>query len=43
MVGSVEERAEYKKAMMPYVIGAVMVFAITNLLGIMIEMTKALL
>lgn len=43
MVGSAEERAEYKKAMMPYVIGAVMVFAITNLLGIMIEMTKALL
>lgn len=35
MAGSVEERAEYKKTMMPYVIGAVMVFAITNLLKIL--------
>ncbi len=43
MVGSAEERADYKKAMMPYIIGAVMVFAITNLLGIVVEITKALL
>ena len=35
MTGSVEERAEYKKTMMPYVVGAVMVFAITNLLKIL--------
>ncbi len=35
MAGSVEERAEYKKTMMPYIIGAVMVFAITNLLKIL--------
>ena len=35
MAGSVEERAEYKKTMMPYVVGAVMVFAITNLLKIL--------
>lgn len=34
MVGSVEEKAEYKEAMMPYIIGAVMLFTITNLLGI---------
>ncbi len=34
MVGSAEERADYKKTMMPYVIGAIMVFGITNLLGI---------
>jgi len=34
IVGSVEERAEYKKSLMPYVIGAVMVFSISNLLGI---------
>ena len=27
MMGSVEERAEYKKTMMPYVIGATLVFA----------------
>lgn len=34
MVGSVEEKAEYKETMMPYLIGAVMLFTITNLLGI---------
>lgn len=33
-IGSVEEKAEYKKTMKPYIIGAVMVFAITNILGI---------
>ena len=32
MIGSVEERAEYKKTMGPYVIGCIMVFAISNLL-----------
>ena len=31
MVGSIEEKAEYKKTMLPYVIGAIMVFSITNL------------
>lgn len=40
MIGSVEERAEYKKAMTPYIIGAIMVFAITNLLGIIVEIAK---
>lgn len=34
MFGSVEEKAEYKKTMKPYIIGALMVFAITNLLTI---------
>lgn len=34
MLGSVEEKAEYKKTMMPYIIGAILVFGITNLLGI---------
>lgn len=31
MVGSVEEKAEYKKSMLAYVIGAVMVFGITTI------------
>lgn len=43
MMGSVNERAEYKKAMLPYVIGAVMVFAITNLLGIIASISGNLL
>ena len=34
MMGSAEEKAEYKKTLMPYVIGAALVFTITNLLSI---------
>ena len=37
MMGSAEEKAEYKKTMLPYLIGAIMVFAITNLLSILVE------
>lgn len=31
MVGSVEERASYKKTMLPYIIGAILIFAAVNL------------
>lgn len=31
MTGSVEEKAEYKKTLMPYLIGAVLVLAATNI------------
>ena len=31
MLGSVEEKAEYKKSMMPYVIGAALIFAASAL------------
>ena len=34
MIGSVEEKAEYKEKMIPYIIGAVFVFAISNILNI---------
>ena len=34
MMGTVEEKAEYKKTLLPYFIGAMMVFGISNLLGI---------
>lgn len=34
IMGSVEDKAEYKKTLKPYVIGAVLVFGITNILGI---------
>lgn len=34
MMGSVEEKAEYKKTLMPYMLGALMVFGISNILGI---------
>lgn len=31
MMGSAEEKAEYKKTMIPYLIGAILIFAATNL------------
>ncbi len=43
MTGSLEERAEYKKTMVPYLIGAVFVFGITNILGIVNSITGGLL
>ena len=35
--GSAEERAEYKESMKPYLIGALMLFSITNILAIISE------
>ena len=40
MAASLEERAQYKKSMIPYVVGAVLVFGITNLLAIIIDIAK---
>ena len=34
MFGSVEEKAEYKKTLMPYIIGATLVFAAAGLAGV---------
>ena len=31
MIGSAEEKAEYKKTMLPYFIGAILIFAATNI------------
>lgn len=39
MAGSVEERAEYKKSMGHYVIGAAFVFGIINILAIIIDIS----
>ena len=33
MMGSAEEKAEYKKTFVPYLIGAVLIFAASNLAG----------
>ena len=35
MMGSAEEKAEYKKTMMPYVIGAALVFAASAIAGML--------
>ena len=34
MIGSAEEKATYKKSMIPYLIGAVLVFATTNIVAV---------
>lgn len=40
MLGSVEEKAQYKQRMMPWIIGATMVFAITTIPSIIYELTE---
>ena len=37
MASSLEERAKYKEAMIPYCIGAMLVFGITNILAVVID------
>ena len=34
MVGSTEERAQFKQSMMPYLVGAIIVFAASTIVGI---------
>lgn len=43
MVGSLEEKAEYKKTMIPYLVGAVMVFIIPQLVQIIYNITTSTL
>ena len=42
MLGSAEEKAEYKKTLMPYVIGAALVFAASAISGIIFGFTQGL-
>lgn len=42
MFGSIEERANYKETMVPYLIGAVMLFTIPNILGIIYDLVKGI-
>lgn len=42
MVGSVEEKAEYKKSMLPYLIGAFLVFAISTIVSVIMQFTNEL-
>lgn len=41
MVGSVSEKAEYKKTMIPYLIGAIMVFAIPQLVQVIYDIATS--
>ncbi len=40
MVGTVEEKAEYKKSMVPYLIGAVLLFSITTIVRIIASIVQ---
>lgn len=42
MVGSVEEKAEYKKSMKPYLIGCILIFGITTILRIISSIAQKL-
>jgi len=42
MVGSAEEKAEYKKTMMPYIVGAVLIFAASTIVNIVYQMANSL-
>ena len=35
MMGSAEEKAEYKKTMMPYIVGAALIFAASTIAGVL--------
>lgn len=40
MAGSAEQRAEYKKTMVPYVVGAVLLFAATTIVSMIYDLVK---
>lgn len=40
MMGSVAEKAEYKKTMIPYLIGVMILFGISTFLSIILKMTE---
>lgn len=42
MMGSAEEKADYKKSMIPYIVGAILVFAASTIAGIVYDMAIAL-
>ncbi len=42
MMGSAEEKAEYKKTMIPYLVGAVLIFAATTIVNVVYQMANGL-
>ena len=41
MMGSAEEKAEYKKTMIPYIVGAILIFASTTIVNVVYNMANA--
>ena len=42
MIGSIEERAEYKKSMLPYIIGAFLLFAVSTIVTFIMNISNNL-
>ena len=42
MMGSLEEKAQYKETMKPYIIGALLVFGISNIVGIIASFAESI-
>lgn len=42
MMGSAEEKSEYKKSMMPYLVGAILIFAATTVTNIVYQFANGL-
>lgn len=42
MMGSAEEKAEYKKTMIPYLIGAILLFAAVNIAGMLVNVANTI-
>ena len=41
MVGSAEEKAEYKKTMIPYIVGAILIFAATTIVNVVYNLANS--
>ena len=41
LIGSAEERAEYKKTMIPYLVGAILIFASTTMVRVVYNIANA--
>ena len=42
MIGSASEKAEYKKTMIPYLVGAVLIFGASAIAGVVVNMVSGL-
>lgn len=42
MIGSAEEKAEYKKTMMPYIVGAILIFAGSTIVNVVYNLVTGL-
>lgn len=42
MMGSAEEKADYKKSMIPYIVGAVLIFAATSIVKVVYDISTSI-